>query len=717
MKTRLGKLMFIVLGFVGASVTSVTNADLVAYWALDGNAKDLIGGSEGVLVGSPVWGVGHMGQALLFDGVDDCVNCGNDPKFDITDEITVAAWIKVGQFDKRWQAIITKGDQAWRLARNNDTDFVNFACTGLKGGNKHFGSTVFGSTPVNDGKWHHVAGVYDGSKICLYVGGSIDGEEASRDSTGKINVTRHDVYIGENMEAKERQFNGLIDDVAVYNHAMTEEEIAQLSKMGVGSFASDPMFQMLSEAVQKGEEMLKEQRPREAIPFLQKAAGEYEELRQKDPNDVTFAHKVLCCDISYLLAKAKYATGAPKGDTVDAYKRAVESGLLSRTRQSSALLWLYENTNADEYGEIVADFIQSGSDYLNYVAAKADTMVGEEQAEAAAKFLEGNLVAYARWREKRPLDEVIAEEILPKIYFQLAKAGEAAQMPKEQVADTYSKTFYPSRFAYGSERIDALKWLVENDRKEECGRAIGLFAQTRNTRACFKNAVREVCVHLESERNWPKFQWFLETLFDKAVYPYEWALFVESGFANKTGRWAEAYAGYLSTNPKLKFDKDRAAAEQYAADERYNEAAELYRSILDRCGPEDDKTEFEYQLSRCLFEAGKFREAIAKLESFVNNNKASHRSRVKEAMLMKGRAHIQLAEMEKAIDAFLTVMIEYPETKEAPETNFFVGYCYMLQAKFVRATDAFNLVVRAHPKSPYAGKARICLTRIKQMTE
>ena len=61
-------------------------------------------------------------------------------------------------------------------------------------------------------------------------------------------------------------------------------------------------------------------------------------------------------------------------------------------------------------------------------------------------------------------------------------------------------------------------------------------------------------------------------------------------------------------------------------------------------------------------------------------------------------------------------MIEYPETKQAPESNFFIGYCYMLQGKFEEATESFNLVLKDYPDSTYASKSRLCLTRIKNMT-
>ena len=85
--------------------------------------------------------------------------------------------------------------------------------------------------------------------------------------------------------------------------------------------------------------------------------------------------------------------------------------------------------------------------------------------------------------------------------------------------------------------------------------------------------------------------------------------------------------------------------------------------------------------------------------------------------MMKGRAYIQLGEIEKATAEFLSLMTEYPETKQAPEANFFIGYCYMLQSKFDLAKKALEHVVEYYPQSGFANKAELFLTRIDEMTE
>jgi tetratricopeptide (TPR) repeat protein len=715
MKAKFEKLMVLVVLLAMGLSTGVTNAKLVAYFELDGNAKDSVGSNHGTLVGNLNWETGRIGGALLFDG-GGYVVLANEFNFDFTDAMSVACWIKVTAFDKQWQAIVTKGDNSWRLSRENFENNLAFHCTGVTSNNNglHSNFGVEGNVNVNDDQWHHVAGVYDGSRICLYVDGILD---RSLEASGKIAKGNYKVHIGDNAQMTGRRFRGLIDDMVIFDHSLTEDQVAQLHRLGGASFTSEPTLLKLLGAVRKAETMVKEQKSQEAIALLKKTIDEYEQGSPDDPNDVRPAHKVLFCDLCFLLAKAKEATGAPKADITRMYKRAIESGMLSSPKQGPTLLWLYENTSADEYDNIVEPLIQNSDNYLKEVAIKAETMVREQQSRAAIKFLEGNLAAYTHWRQKHPFDDVVAECGLPEIYFQLAKAKETVDASKKDIADAYCKTFNPSHFDYVLQRSAALIWLLENERTNEWPAVIKSFTQSRDVKDCFKNIVANVCNYFELKKNWAKYEQLLDTLFAEAKYPYDWTVFVESYLIDKTNRWAKEYYNYLDSRPRLKFGRDCLVAKRYAADEKFKQAAELYRDILKRCGPEDDRGEFEFQLCRCLFHGGQYREAVAKLESFIANNKATHRSLVKEAMMMKGRAHVQLGEIDKAIDVFFAVMIEYPETKEAPETNFFVGYCYMLQGKFDQATAAFDLVAQDYPSSSYASKARMCLIRIEKMTQ
>ncbi|MBW8041405.1 MAG: tetratricopeptide repeat protein [Planctomycetes bacterium] len=226
--------------FADASAETVSAAapnpsGLVAHYEFDGDAADISGfqpQANGTLIGNPTYGSGVYGKAIDLDGDGDYVDCGNESFFDINDLITITAWIKVNEFDKKHQAIITKGDNSWRLARVGDSNSVEFACNGTATtrwtGEGEVPWAVLGTTSVNDDKWHHIAGVFDGTQLYLYIDGVL---EAAKSATNSINISKHKVYIGANAQVPGREWNGSIDDVRIYNYALSQAEIVSI--MGI----------------------------------------------------------------------------------------------------------------------------------------------------------------------------------------------------------------------------------------------------------------------------------------------------------------------------------------------------------------------------------------------------------------------------------------------------------------------------------------------------
>ena len=230
------KLICLFTFIVVLSIAGNASADLVAQWRFDessgSTAYDLVGGHDGSLEGDPQWVAGKVGSgALEFDGAGDFVNCGSSPDYEIPVNITIACWIKVDVFDKTWQAIITTSDSSWRLHRSGSTNNIAWGTTGLAP------LDLTGTTDVSTGDWFHVAGVYDGSQKLLYINGEVD---ASSDSTGSITASTMPVYIGDNSASTGRFWAGLIDDLRIYNNALTQAEI-QSAMLGEGfGYASGP---------------------------------------------------------------------------------------------------------------------------------------------------------------------------------------------------------------------------------------------------------------------------------------------------------------------------------------------------------------------------------------------------------------------------------------------------------------------------------------------
>jgi len=207
-----------------------TGGHMVAQWVFDQIDRPVvpnmyIKGMQGRFVGNAHIVIDQeRGHVASLDGNGDWIDCGSDAQFNIAGEITVTAWIKVTVFDRRWQAIVTKGDNAWRLQRNAEEDSVYFACTGVQVPNSIRGE-VHGNMSVNDNLWHHTVGVYDGIQLFLYVDGKLDN---SVNASGYISQNKFPVLIGENAENSGREWNGLIDDVRIYSYALTEQEVREL---------------------------------------------------------------------------------------------------------------------------------------------------------------------------------------------------------------------------------------------------------------------------------------------------------------------------------------------------------------------------------------------------------------------------------------------------------------------------------------------------------
>jgi hypothetical protein len=203
---------------------------LVAQYKLDETsgtiAHDSAGTNDGILHGDPAWVSGPIDGALSFDGIDDYVDCGNSPLFDLTEQITVAAWVNIESAlrDSTTRTIIGKGDTAWRLSIGPSIG---------KGGRKFLFAVcrepcvnvVYSNTGVTAGQWHHVCATYDHRTIRLYVDGVLD---AALRNTQPIPTNAHKVYIGENAATSGQLCRGSIDDVRVYDYALSGDEVMQL---------------------------------------------------------------------------------------------------------------------------------------------------------------------------------------------------------------------------------------------------------------------------------------------------------------------------------------------------------------------------------------------------------------------------------------------------------------------------------------------------------
>ena len=200
-------------------------AGLVAQYAFDGNANDSAGSNHGTLQGNPQWVIGYYGNALAFDGTGDWVDCGNDPSLGISGAVSVTAWINIGAAGISHKV---GGNQdgtngGYKMGILNDK--IEFEIR-TSGNTAILNRDVAGGTILEAGVWYHVTGIYsqqDGY-IRTYVNGLLDRELLTNEVLGASPGT---FYIGcEPYDTSAGNFNGVMDDIRIYNRVLSDAEIA-----------------------------------------------------------------------------------------------------------------------------------------------------------------------------------------------------------------------------------------------------------------------------------------------------------------------------------------------------------------------------------------------------------------------------------------------------------------------------------------------------------
>lgn len=208
---------------------------LAAYWRLNEGAGQaandrtsfgnhgILGLSFNVEAQDPIWvkppalPSDSSNFALDFDGLDDHVLF--EPNLlDTPQQITMEAWVKYQSTKTYMMAVSLEGVYAFFLNRFSVGTFTPF----FDGGSIHANDHAYGAN-LNDGQWHHLAAVNNGQTLQVFVDGVF---------TGSVNETLYDITslnrtsaLGAQFDASEFHFDGVIDEVRVWNLARTPEQI------------------------------------------------------------------------------------------------------------------------------------------------------------------------------------------------------------------------------------------------------------------------------------------------------------------------------------------------------------------------------------------------------------------------------------------------------------------------------------------------------------
>jgi glucose/arabinose dehydrogenase len=198
----------------------------VATWTFDEGsgtqAADSSGnGHGGTLVNGPTWIAGKFGNALQFDGTNDYVDTAVESGFDFTGPFSASLWVKRNGFSKAWEAMLTKGDSTWGIARNGSARTAAFTTFNSSG----TAQDLVGSTTIDDNQWHHIVAVSTGTAKQIYVDGVL---VASTSYTQTLATNNLNLRIGMNQEFTSAYYGGAVDDVRVYGRALTAAEVTAL---------------------------------------------------------------------------------------------------------------------------------------------------------------------------------------------------------------------------------------------------------------------------------------------------------------------------------------------------------------------------------------------------------------------------------------------------------------------------------------------------------
>ena len=202
----------------------------VAHWKMDeGSGSTAYDSTEnnndGTLYGEMAtstthgWTTGKHGSALSFDGTDDYViraDQGSSDPLRVSGDLTIEAWIKpndVVNILKIVEKYQTEGGYSLMIHSTSKFrfDYSNGSQTSL-----------YSALTPSVGTWYHVVGTYDGATMKLYINGLLDNSVAE---TGYANSSQVFTIGSQNDPPYGQNFNGIIDDVRIYNYARTPDEI------------------------------------------------------------------------------------------------------------------------------------------------------------------------------------------------------------------------------------------------------------------------------------------------------------------------------------------------------------------------------------------------------------------------------------------------------------------------------------------------------------
>jgi len=213
------------------SISDPINNGLVAFYPFNGNAQDLsLFGNHGTVVGPSLTTdrFGNMNSAYYFDGINDGIEIPRSTSLEPISAMSACAWVLREANPNVWNPVLSKRYSipdpynSYSIDGGSDTNnrWMANICKGTVGSQ----TSVFSQNPRPLNQWEFIVMTYDGQKLTMYINGV---EDNSVPLTGNIGYSSMDFYIGKNT-VFDQFFKGKIDDVRIYNRALSSCEVKYL---------------------------------------------------------------------------------------------------------------------------------------------------------------------------------------------------------------------------------------------------------------------------------------------------------------------------------------------------------------------------------------------------------------------------------------------------------------------------------------------------------
>jgi hypothetical protein len=177
------------------------------------------------------WVEGKVNGGLEFDGVDDYVDVGGSDYFNFSDNMTFSVWAKFPSYD--WANIVgkhmTDSTTSYSYGFRISTTAIMLD-TYMVDGTRVNPSASSENYPANN--WYHILGSYDGANLNFYINGELLSSEFN--TSGLYSSWGKNLYIGKT--GGYGYWEGQIDDVQIYNYALTAEQVKEVYNGGAVRF-------------------------------------------------------------------------------------------------------------------------------------------------------------------------------------------------------------------------------------------------------------------------------------------------------------------------------------------------------------------------------------------------------------------------------------------------------------------------------------------------